>query len=70
MKNTVYDLTRQFYREGGIEYTNDYYDYLVDYDRWSDWLFKVQKAKNLKESKLINTLQKKLNKIITRKRII
>jgi len=36
MKNTVYDLTRQFYREGGIEYTNDYYHYLVDNDRWAD----------------------------------
>ncbi|ORY38476.1 hypothetical protein LY90DRAFT_510877 [Neocallimastix californiae] len=32
-KDIVYDLTRQFYRERGIEFTKDYYDYLVDYDR-------------------------------------
>ncbi|KAG4093646.1 hypothetical protein H8356DRAFT_1402575 [Neocallimastix lanati (nom. inval.)] len=51
IKDTVYDLTRQFYRERGIEYTHDYYDYLVDYNKWADW-FKVQKVKNLKESKI------------------
>jgi len=36
IKDTVYDLARQFYRERGIEYTKDYYDYLVDYDRLAD----------------------------------
>ncbi|KAG4090040.1 hypothetical protein H8356DRAFT_1410525 [Neocallimastix lanati (nom. inval.)] len=37
IKDTVYDLTRQFYHERGIEYTGDYYDYyLVDYDKWED----------------------------------
>ena len=51
LKDMVYDLTRQFYRERGIEYTMDYYDYLVDYDKWADW-FKAQKNKNLKESKV------------------
>jgi len=50
LKDTVYDLTRQFYRERGIKYTMDYYDYLVDYDKWADW-FKAQKAKNPKENK-------------------
>ncbi|ORY21669.1 hypothetical protein LY90DRAFT_515973 [Neocallimastix californiae] len=49
LKDTVYELTRQYYRDRGIEYTMDYYDYLVDYDKWADW-FKVQKTKNLKES--------------------
>ena len=51
LKDTEYDLTRQFYRERGIEYAMDYYDYLVDYDKWADW-FKAQKNKNLKESKV------------------
>jgi len=51
MKDTVYELTRQYYRDRGIEYTMDYYDYLVDYDKWADW-FKVQKTKNLKESEI------------------
>ncbi|KAG4090258.1 hypothetical protein H8356DRAFT_954965 [Neocallimastix lanati (nom. inval.)] len=51
LKDTVYDLIRQFYRERGIEYTLDYYNNLVDYDRWADW-FKGQKAKNLKENKI------------------
>ncbi|KAG4097740.1 hypothetical protein H8356DRAFT_940515 [Neocallimastix lanati (nom. inval.)] len=51
LKDTVYDLTRQFYRERGIEYAIDYYDYLIDYDKWADW-FKAQKSKNLKENKI------------------
>ena len=51
LKDTVYELTRQYYRDRGIEYTMDYYDYLVDYDKWADW-FKVQKTKNLKESEI------------------
>jgi len=50
IKDTVYDLTRQFYRERGIEYTEDYNDYLVDNDRWADWI-RAQEAKNLNESK-------------------
>jgi len=29
----------------------DYYDYLVDYDKWADW-FKAQRSKNLKENKI------------------
>ncbi|KAG4081893.1 hypothetical protein H8356DRAFT_1019804, partial [Neocallimastix lanati (nom. inval.)] len=33
LKDTVYELTRQYYRDRGIEYTMDYYDYLVDYDK-------------------------------------
>jgi len=33
LKDTVYDLTKQFYRERGIEYAIDYYNYLVDYDK-------------------------------------
>ncbi|KAG4086279.1 hypothetical protein H8356DRAFT_1297993 [Neocallimastix lanati (nom. inval.)] len=36
LKDTVYELTRQYYRDRGIEYTMDYYDYLVDYDKWAD----------------------------------
>jgi len=28
----------------------DYYDYLVDYDKWADW-FRTQETKNLKENK-------------------
>ncbi|KAG4081564.1 hypothetical protein H8356DRAFT_1020675, partial [Neocallimastix lanati (nom. inval.)] len=51
LKDTVYELTRQYYRDRGIEYTMDYYDYLMDYDKWADW-FKVQKTKNLKESEI------------------
>ncbi|KAG4082859.1 hypothetical protein H8356DRAFT_1089972 [Neocallimastix lanati (nom. inval.)] len=51
LKDTVYNLTKQFYCERGIEYTMDYYYYLVDYDKWADW-FKAQKSKNLNENKL------------------
>ena len=33
IKDTIYDLTKQFYQERGIEYAGDYYDYLIDYDK-------------------------------------
>jgi len=51
LKGTINDLTGQFYCERRIEYTIDYYDYLVDYDKWADW-FRAQEAKNLKENKI------------------
>jgi len=47
----VYDLTSQFYRDRGIEYTMDYYDYLVVYDKWADW-FRAQETRNLKENRI------------------
>jgi len=47
----IYDLTRQFYSGRGIEYTMDYYDYLVDYDKWVDW-FRAQEFRYLKENKI------------------
>ena len=51
LKDTVYDLTMQFYNERGIKFTMDYYNYLVDYNKCADWL-KVQKNKNLKENEI------------------
>jgi len=51
LKDTVYDLTMQFYNERGIKFTMDYYNYLVDYNKCADWL-KVQKNNNLKENEI------------------
>jgi len=51
LKDTVYDFTMQFYNERGIKFTMDYYNYLVDYNKYADWL-KVQKNKNLKENEI------------------
>jgi len=62
-------LTRQFYLERGIEYIDDYHDYLVDYDRWADW-FKAQKSEKSKGIQPTKTLRKELSKIIAIKRNI
>ena len=63
----MYELSRQFYHERGIEYTDDYYDYLVDYNRWASW-FKAQKAKNLKESKINKNPTEKVEQNISKKK--
>ena len=33
-KDTVNKLIKQFYRDRGIEYARDYYDELIEYDKW------------------------------------
>ncbi|KAG4104127.1 hypothetical protein H8356DRAFT_1072128 [Neocallimastix lanati (nom. inval.)] len=53
IKETVYELTRRFYHEKGIEYTDDYCGCLDDYGKWEDWL-RLQEVKNQKETKIID----------------
>ena len=49
LKDTIFDLTKQFYQERGIEYAGDYHDYLIEYEKWADW-FKAREAKNPPET--------------------